>query len=126
MPSVQVNSVPGIGDCARPCRRMLGKPVTELLPRMISAIAPVQGQRPDGDRKRRQTEPGDQEAVEGAGDDPHHQDRDYGQREGPAVLEKVAEQRTGQPERRGHRQVDLARHDDKGKGQGHEGALGRY
>ncbi len=70
--------------------------------------------------KEGKPEPGDQDPVERAGDDAHHQDGDNRQREGPAVLEEVAEQGAGETEGRGHRQVDLARHHDEGQWQRHE------
>ena len=82
--------------------------------------APVEGEGPDGDRQGGQSEPGDEDPVERAGDQAHHQDGDYGERERPAVREQVAEQGAGETQGRGHGKVDLARDHDQCQRQCHQ------
>ncbi len=120
IPSVQANSVPGMGPRRCSSARsgtagssLPGKPVTELLCSTISARPRYRVSVPMV--TARDGRPGlrHEHAVEGATGDSDGQDGDYGHGERPTVLEQVAEDGTGQSERRGDRQVDLARDHDQ-------------
>ena len=79
----------------------------------------VERERPDRHGERREPEPRDQQAVEGAGDDADDENGRDDRRHRPAVAPEVADERARQPERRSDREVDLAGDDDERQRQRH-------